>query len=194
MKEFNLVITGVGGQGIITLANIIGEAALKQGLDVKISELHGLAQRGGHIECHVRMGEKIYSSLVRQGKADLIISLEPLEALRTCHYASGQTVFLVNDYPMVPLSIFVNKEKYPSIDEIMKGLRSFSQRITFLDASQKVKEQTGDIIATNIYMLGYAASRRMIPIKKDLLLETIKETVPEKYFEMNKKVFESSFW
>ena len=85
MKDFDIVLTGVGGQGIITLQKIISEAAIKQGYDVKASELHGLAQRGGHIECHVRIGKKIYSSLVRQGNADLIIALEPLEGMRATY-------------------------------------------------------------------------------------------------------------
>lgn len=191
MKEFNLVITGVGGQGIITLSKIIGEAALKQGYDVKTSELHGLAQRGGHIECHVRFGNKINSSLVREGKADLIISLEPLEALRTCSYASKEnTVFLVNILSVVPLSIRISDEKYPSLNKIVNNLKSFSDKVLTVNASDIVKRETGNVVSTNVYMLGYASSRNLIPIKKGFLFDGIRETVPEKYFEMNKKIFE----
>jgi indolepyruvate ferredoxin oxidoreductase beta subunit len=192
MKDFNLVITGVGGQGIITLSNIIVEAALKQGYDVKMSELHGLAQRGGHIECHVRLGKKVYSSLVEEGKADLIISLEPLESLRACYYASKEnnTIFLVNSYKIIPLSVFISNQKYPSIETIVKNLEKFSKEVIVLDASNIVKKETGSIVATNIYMLGYASFKNLIPIEKKFLLESIKENIPSKYFEMNKRIFE----
>ena len=88
MKKFNIVVSGLGGQGIITLAKLLTKAAFLQSKDVKMSELHGLSQRMGHAESHVVFGNKIYSSLVNQGDADLIIALEPLEALRVCHFAS----------------------------------------------------------------------------------------------------------
>lgn len=192
MKDFNLVVTGVGGQGIITLSNIIVEAALKQGYDVKMSELHGLAQRGGHIECHIRLGKKVYSSLVEEGDADLIIALEPLESLRACHYASKEnnTTFLINSYRIMPLSVFVSDQKYPSIQVIVKNLKRFSNEVIVVDASNIVKKETGSMVATNIYMLGYASSRNLIPVEKKFLLQSIKENIPEKYFEMNKKIFE----
>jgi indolepyruvate ferredoxin oxidoreductase beta subunit len=195
MKEFNIVITGIGGQGVLTLANIINEAALKQGYDVKSSELHGLAQRGGSIPCHVRFGEKIYSPLVLEGKANLIIGLEPLEALRACYYGSkeSKTVFLIDSYKAIPLSVYVLGQKYPSLKEIKRLLKPFSKKVIFLNASEIVKKETGNIIATNIYMLGYASSKKLIPIKKKFLLDGIKEIVPRRYFEINKKIFELGF-
>lgn len=195
MKEFNVVVTGIGGQGVLTLANIIAEAALKQAYDVKGSELHGLAQRGGTIPCHVRFGKKMYSPLVLEGEADLVIGLEPLEALRACYYGSKETktVFLIDSYRAIPLSVSVLGQKYPSLKEINKLLKPFSKKVIILKASNVVKRETGDIIATNIYLLGYACSKKMIPIKKKHLLEGIKEIVPKKYFEINKKIFEMGF-
>ena len=88
INEFNIVVTGTGGQGLITLLKIISEAALSEGYDLAASELHGLSQRGGSVEVHFRFGEEIYSPLVKQGGANLIISLEALEALRACYYSS----------------------------------------------------------------------------------------------------------
>ena len=195
MKEFNLVLSGVGGQGVITLARIIAEAALVEGYDVKTSELHGLAQRGGHIECHVRFGKKVYSSLVRQGKADLVMGLEPLEALRVCYYASREkgTIFLVNSYRMIPLSIFLTKDEYPSLGEIVDKMKQFSSRVIILNASDIVKKEAGTITPTNVYMLGYAKAKDMIPLEKESLEKGIKRIIPLKYVELNLRIFNLNF-
>ena len=137
MKEFNIVLTGVGGQGVLTLGMIIAEAALKQGYDVRTTELHGLAQRGGSIPIHVRFGEKMYTPLVFEGEANLIISLEPLEALRSSYFGSRQhkTIILIDNDPIVPLSCSVLGETYPPIKEITSNLKEFSEKVILLNAS-----------------------------------------------------------
>ena len=192
MKEFNCVIAGTGGQGVLTLMRIISEAALRQGYDVKTSELHGLSQRGGPVPCHIRFGEKIYSPIVMEGEAHLIIALEPLEALRSSYYGSkeNKTTILVNNYSIIPLSVFVAKEIYPSLDEILETLGNFSTRVITLNASSIVKEAVGNITPSNIYMLGYAVSKGLIPLDEKFVLEGIEENVPKKFLEINKKVFE----
>jgi len=191
MKEFNIVLTGVGGQGVLTLGMIIAEAALKQGYDVRTTELHGLAQRGGSIPFHVRFGKKMYTPLVLEGEADLIISLEPLEALRSCYYGSKQhkTIFLIDNDPVVPLSVSVLGEKYPSVEEIKNNLKDFSKKVIVLNASEIVKKETGSEIAANIYLLGYAIAKGLIPLREKFVLKAIEEVAP-KYFEANKKIFE----
>jgi indolepyruvate ferredoxin oxidoreductase beta subunit len=191
MKEFNIVLTGVGGQGVLTLGMIIAEAALKQGYDVRTTELHGLAQRGGSIPFHVRFGKKMYTPLVLEGEANVIISLEPLEALRSCYYGSKQhkTIILMDNDTVVPLSVSVLGETYPSIEEIKKSLKDFSEKVIVLNASEIVKKETGSDIAANIYLLGYAFSKKLIPLKENFILKAMEEVAP-KYFEANKKVFE----
>lgn len=195
MKDFNLVVVGVGGQGILTLAQIVAEAALKEGLDVKTSELHGLAQRGGPIPSHVRFGKKIYSSIVMVGEADLVIGLEPLEALRAAYYGSKErkTVFVFDTWEIIPSSILSQKEAYPSIKEIEKNLKKFSSKAVALNASDIVKKETERVVSTNVYLLGYAVGKKFIPLKKNSIIDGIKEVIPEKYFEMNKKIFELGF-
>ena len=195
MKEFNMIVAGVGGQGAITLMRIIAEAALKQGYDVKTSELHGLAQRGGSVPCHIRFGDKIYSPLVMQGEAHLIIALEPVEALRACYFGSreNKTIFLVNSYRIIPLSVPILKMKYPSLEEIKENLQDFSSRVIVLNAADKVKKITGNIVMSNIYLLGYAVAKGLLPLKKEYLLKAIEEIVPKKYLEENRKVFELAF-
>lgn len=195
MREFNIVVAGIGGQGTLTLGNIIAAAALKQGYDVKTSELHGLAQRGGSVPCHIRFGEKIFSPLVVQGGADLVIGLEPLEALRAAFYGSKErgTVFLFDSRAIPPTSIFIKKEKYPSTEEIREMLGYFSKEIVVVEASDTVKKETGDTAMANIYMLGYAYGKNLIPLEREYLLENIKRNVPEKHLEINRKVFELGF-
>lgn len=191
MKEFNIVLTGVGGQGVLTLGMIVAEAALKQGYDVRTTELHGLAQRGGSIPVHIRFGKKMYTALILEGEADIIISLEPLEALRSCYYGSKQhkTIFLVDNDPVVPLSISALGEAYPTVKEIERDLKEFSEKLILLNASEIVKKQTGSDIAANIYLLGYAISNKLIPLKEKFILQAMEEVAP-KYFEANKKIFE----
>jgi len=192
MKEFNIVIAGVGGQGVLTLNNIIAEAALKQGYDVKTAELHGLAQRGGSVPCHLRFGDKIFSPLVMEGEAHLIIALEPLEALKSSYFGSkeNKTTFLVNNSRIIPLSVPICKEIYPSHEEITEHLKDFSGRVIILSASEIVKKEVKSVIPTNIYMLGYASYRDLIPLNREFLLEALEENTPKKYVDMNRKVFE----
>lgn len=191
MKDFKIVITGVGGQGVLTLAYIIAEAALKEGLDVKTSELHGLAQRYGPISCHVRFGNQVYSPLVMEGKSDLVISLEALEALRACFYGSkeNKTTFLFDSYKIVPLSLSLQNKNYPTIGYISKVLKQFSKKVAVVNASEIVERAGGDLTMSNIYILGYALGSKVVPLKKQSILFGIEETVPEKYTEINKKIF-----
>lgn len=192
-KEFNVVVIGVGGQGLLTLAGIISEAALKQGYDVKMSELHGLSQRGGSVACQIRFGEKIYSSLIKPGHADLIIALEPMEALRAAKFASVEkTTIIINTHKTKPVSVMVSGGKYPSLEEVKKELKDFVKEVIDTDATEIAIKETGTSVTANIYMLGIASARGLIPIEKAVLLEAIKETVPEKYFEMNKNIFEAA--
>jgi len=192
MKEFNIIVVGVGGQGALTLGMIIAEAALKQGYDVRTTELHGLAQRGGSIPIHIRFGEKMYTPLVLEGEADLIIALEPLEALRITYFGSKKhkTTFLIDNYRIPPVTVSAFGEQYPSMDEIVNHIKPFADKIITLDASKLVEREIGSVLTSNIFILGYAVSKNLIPIREEFILEALKENVPEKFFDLNKKVFE----
>jgi indolepyruvate ferredoxin oxidoreductase beta subunit len=192
MKEFNVVIAGIGGQGSITLAYVLAQAAFLKGYDVKTSELHGLAQRYGSVPCHVRFGEKIYSSVIMEGEANLIIGLEPLEAVRACYYGSKEngTIFVIDTKRIFPLSVQVCKEPYPSLKRIQKMLRAFGEKVFAVNASEAVKKLTGRFVASNIYLLGFCSAKKLIPIEKEFILEGMRKVLPEKLFDLNKKVFE----
>jgi len=186
-KDFNLIIVGVGGQGQITLLRILQEAALHENRNFKGSELHGLSQRGGSVEVHFRMGKNVFSPLVSQGDADLIVCLEMQEALRALYYASQKTQFLINK-----LIIPIPGEEVTSEDQILNSLKGFTQKIEIIEASKICKEKLQKEILAGVYLLGLAQKRGFIPLKKESLEEGIKRTIGEKYLNENLEAFRFS--
>ena len=186
-KEFNIILSGVGGQGIITLTRVLAEVALIEGYDVKTSELHGLSQKGGSVESHVRFGKEIHSPLVMQGGANLIISLEAQESLKMCYYASkkSETIFLVNDL----IKPILNSKKTSS-EEISKKLEKFSKKCIFTPASKIVKEKLGKEVLSGVYLLGQAVFEKVLPLKASSVTKSLKKIISPKYFSLNKKAFD----
>jgi indolepyruvate ferredoxin oxidoreductase, beta subunit len=182
MKTFNIILSGVGGQGIITLLQVIDEAAFVEGYDVKSSELHGLSQRGGSVEAHIRFGKKVYSPIVSNGEADLIIALEALEGLRESPKAGKQTKLLINEY-FLP---FINS---PAKEETIKQLENTKNDFFLVPASQTCKDKLQNEIVCTMYLLGYAAGKKLMPLKKESVLQAIKNVIPAKYLELNINAF-----
>jgi len=191
-KIFNLVVTGTGGQGILTLARIVAQAALLSGQDVKMAEVHGLAQRGGHVDCQIRIGEKVHSSLVSRGEADLIVALEPLEVLRCLSYAGPQTKFLINTAPLKPLSCQTDGVPYPELKQILKEIKGISREVIAENASQQVLKISGDIFPLNIYLLGRLVKYKFLSFKKKYVLDGLKQSISPKYLAVNQEVFETA--
>ncbi|OGZ62644.1 MAG: hypothetical protein A2812_01430 [Candidatus Staskawiczbacteria bacterium RIFCSPHIGHO2_01_FULL_36_16] len=186
-KTFNIIISGVGGQGVITLLSLIDEAAFVEGYDVKSSELHGLSQRGGSVLAYIRFGKKVYSPLVQDGRADLIIGLELLEGLRVLNFASKDTAVLINKY------IFPVLGGLPQEEIIKKLNESFVKKMHIVEASGICKEKLQNEVVSAIYLLGYAVGKKLIPIKKESILKAIENIVPEKYRELNIKAFNLAY-
>jgi len=181
-KNFNIIVNGIGGQGIITLLSLIDEAALIEGYDVKSSELHGLSQRGGSVETHIRFGKKINSPLISNGDADLIISLEMLEGLRETEKSGKQTKFLINEF-VSPFEGSLTKE------EIKNQLAGLKNEMHMVPALEVCKEKLQNEVVSTVYLLGYAANKNLLPIKKESFLQAIKNIIPEKYQDLNIKAF-----
>jgi len=184
LDQFNIVIVGTGGQGQITLLQILAEAAFSEGYEIKTSELHGLSQRGGSVEVHLRFGKKIYSPLVSQGKADLILGLEMQECLKACYYANPKTIFLINKY-VVPIPL----QKPFSEKEILENLKKCSKEILLIPAAEICQKEFGTNVVVGIYLLSLASFKKLIPFKPDSILKAIKKIIPEKYLELNLKTF-----
>jgi indolepyruvate ferredoxin oxidoreductase beta subunit len=181
-KNFNIIISGVGGHGIITLIKIIDEAAFIDGYDVKSSELHGLAQRGGSVLAHIKFGKKIYSPLVSDGSADLVIATELMEGLRTLKFLNSKTQFLVNKN-LLPFIGGLSEEK------IMQQLPK--KNIQIVEASKICIEKFGKEAVSTIYLLGLVIRNNLIPLKQESVLKAIEKIVPDKYLDLNIKAFNS---
>ena len=185
--KISIVLAGVGGQGVITAANILGKAAVNAKVNVYASEVHGMAQRGGSVSCTVRMG-KIFGPLVASGTADAIISMEPSEALRYIQYANKKTKVVTDINPVIPFTVAVGGEKYPDLDDIFNEISSRS-KLYKINALSIAKE-SGAIITKNIVMLGALFAIDVLPFKSEILLKTILDNVPAKHKEINKRAFE----
>jgi len=186
----NIVLTGVGGHGVITAANILGKAALKAKVNVFVSEIHGMAQRGGTVNCAVRMGN-VSGALVASGTADVVLSTEPIEALRYIRYSNKDTKIITDITPVIPFTVSVGMEKYPDIEKVFKELNNYG-KLFKIDAV-KIAKDAGALITKNIVMLGALAASGALPFKSGLLLETILENVPSKFKDINKKAYEGGF-
>lgn len=186
MKTFNLILTGYGGQGVITMAEILAKAAVYQGYDVRQAEVHGLAQRGGALECHLRFGKEVLSPLVPRAEADLIISLDLLEALRIAYYANSKTQILTNSKLLSP---FPFESKRIDSAKVINDVKKVTKNLKLVEAEEMIKKITKDTAMINILMLGFASALKFLPIKKELILKAMKERIRPIFIETNLKIF-----
>ncbi|MHC1605283.1 MAG: indolepyruvate ferredoxin oxidoreductase subunit beta [Candidatus Methanofastidiosia archaeon] len=194
MLGYSVVISGVGGQGVLLASQIIANAAIAKKMKVRVGETHGMAQRGGSIIAHVRFGNDIYGSITPVGEGDVLMAFEPVEAIRYLEFMKNRTTAILNTHPIIPVSVSTGNASYPKIEDIKKRL---SQKLSVkaLDAT-KLAVEAGNQITLNMVMIGAFAQvtkDTSIPLKKEVLLEAMKRRVPKKYFELNKKAFELGF-
>ena len=182
--SYDILIVGVGGQGTILASNILGEACLLEGKSVRGAETHGMAQRGGSVETHIRIGGK-YGPLISQGTADLIISFDLLEALRYSHFLKEGGKILTNTETIIPTSVFQHDAEVPGPEDIL-GLLSGRDVLT-VDAAALAVE-AGTILTQNVVMLG--AASHSIPLGVESLKEAVRRSVPPKTVDTNLKAFD----
>jgi indolepyruvate ferredoxin oxidoreductase beta subunit len=188
MKEFNIVLAGVGGQGILLAAEILGTATVKEGLNVRMSELHGMAQRGGAVVSNVRIGEKVLAPTVLEGQADVLLGFEPLETLRNLRFASEKTLVIMNAEVIPPTELTVKTMKCPSLEEIQKKIRHFTKKIIAVEAAELAKK-AGSILAENVVLIGVLAASEKMPVRNESILEALRELVPAEHLDINVKAF-----
>ncbi|MEN6592854.1 MAG: indolepyruvate oxidoreductase subunit beta [Methanobacterium sp.] len=191
MKTYNIYICGVGGQGIIKTSIVMGEAAMKMGKPVVMSEIHGMAQRGGVVSTELKIGHS-RSPLIGDGEADLILAFEPLEALRSIDKIGEEGCVVTNTAPIMPFNISASENPYPRMDFILKELESRSSKLYALNALDIAKE-AGHILSLNMVMLGGAAAVPNFPVDKTSLQESMKDNLPAKSLEINYKAFNRGF-
>lgn len=188
MEQLNIMIVGVGGQGTLLASRVLGNVALKMGYDVKVSEVHGMSQRGGSVVTYVKMDKKVYSPLIERGEADVVMAFEQLEALRWTEFLKVGGRMIINQQKINPMPVIMGKAKYPE-GILEKITKNYSNTVT-VDALKLAKE-CGSIKAVNIVLLGVMAKSTEIP--KEIWVGAIKEVVPERLLDINLKAFEAGY-
>ncbi len=187
MKTTNIMIVGVGGQGTLLASRILGNAVIGEGYDVKVSEVHGMSQRGGSVVTYVKFGEKVYSPIIGRGEADIILAFELLEAYRALPYLREGGRIVVNTQSIDPMPVITGAAAYPA--DIAEKL-SAKAAVTAIDALSLAKE-AGNSRAVNVVLIGLMAKNTAIPYER--WIETLKTTVPEKFLDVNLKAFELGY-
>jgi indolepyruvate ferredoxin oxidoreductase beta subunit len=192
VKELNILITGVGGQGVILMSELLGKAAVTDGLRVRGSEILGMAVRGGSVTSAIRIGDEVYGPLIPTGKCNTLVGMEPSEVLRNISYLSKSSLVLLNTAVTTPFTVFIGESSYPSLEEMLEKLGKASGSIVQLDASQLAQE-AGSRLATNIVMLGALFGTEQLPIKIATIKETVKARFPAKAAPVNIKAFDLGY-
>ena len=180
----NILISGVGGQGTLLASRVLGNYALLCGKDCKMSEIHGMSQRGGSVTTHLRIGDKVYSPVVWEGSADMIIAFETLEAARVKHYLKEDGILLVNEEEILPMPCITGAAKYP--ENLKAELCKSVPNAKFIRARDMAVE-AGSEKATNIVMLGSIC--KLYGFDKAVMEEAVRLSVPEKFQELNVRAF-----
>jgi indolepyruvate ferredoxin oxidoreductase beta subunit len=192
VKEFNIVLAGVGGQGTLLAAEILGTAAVKEGLNVRASEIHGMAQRGGAVVSTVRIGESVMAPTIVDGQADVLLGFEQLETARNLKYASEKTLVIMSSQRIPPTELAVKDLKYPSIEEVKQKIRRFTQKLVVVDALELAKV-AGSSLAQNSVLVGALAAVTGFPVKVENVIDALKQLVPAKHVDTNVKAFQVGY-
>ena len=185
----NILLSGVGGQGILTASNLICEVLLKEGFDVKKNEIHGMSQRGGSVTSHIRFGEKVFSPVIPRGEADYLVGFELLEGYRYIDTLRKNGLFIYNDYSIIPGSMLLGREsKYPA--DLEERISTSGYKYYALPA-EKMARELGNTKVVNIILVGFLA--RFLSIDKGVWLGAIERIVKKKYVDLNLEAFGTGY-
>lgn len=184
----SVLIVGVGGQGTLLASRLLGSAMMDLGYDVKVSEVHGMSQRGGSVETYVRYGDKVYSPVINQGEADIVLAFEQLEAARFLPFLKEGGVVVTNTQQIDPMPVVTGTAQYPQ--GLLDQIRAQGAGLLAIDALS-LAEQAGSVKAVNVVLIG--AMAKSLGTEKEIWLKTIEKTVPPKFVEMNKRAFELGY-
>ena len=188
-KVTNILLSGVGGQGILLASELICSVFIAQGLDVKKNEIHGMSQRGGSVTSHIRFGTQVASPIIPEGKADFLVGFEKLEGYRYLYMLKNCGQFFINDYQIVPGSMLLKKiSEYPG--DLKESIENSGKKTFWIDA-QNMAEQLGNLKVVNLILLGSLA--RHLDTSPELWLDAIKDKVKKKFLEVNKTAFQQGY-
>lgn len=188
----SIAITGVGGQGVLTLAEILAKAALADSYNVRVGEIHGMAQRGGHVVCTVRIGTGAKGPIIDSGTAQLVVGFEPVETIREVHMVKKDGYVLLNSHIQYPVAVSMGKAEYPNNDTVLKTLNEFCNNIIEFDAMELAK-QAGSSRSMNIVLFGAIIGTGLIPVGKETAIEAVRNAFPAKFEKINVEAFNLGF-
>lgn len=191
MKTYNVYIAGVGGQGVVRTSMVLGIACVRKGVNVVMSEIHGMAQRGGSVPAEMKIGDA-YSPVIERGGTDLLISFEPAESLRATEKLSADTVAVVNVQPIVPVTVALGQSVYLEPSAYINELKSKVRKVVVLDAEDMARE-AGNVLALNMVMLGASSAVPGFPVEREYLVAAMKENLPAKAIDANLRAFDLGF-
>jgi indolepyruvate ferredoxin oxidoreductase beta subunit len=192
VKELNIIIAGVGGQGVVLLSELLGNAAVAAGLKVRGSEVLGMAQRGGSVFSNIRLGSDVESPMTADGKCDILVAVEPSEGLRNIQYLNKNSTVVLNIRKVIPSTVSMGKSTYPEIDQILAKLKSVADNVITVDAND-LAEKAGNRQSTNVVMLGTLFGSGKMPISIETMKEFIKERFAGKAADINLKAFDLGY-
>jgi indolepyruvate ferredoxin oxidoreductase beta subunit len=192
VKELNIIIAGVGGQGVVLLSELLGNAAVSDGLKVRGSEVLGMAQRGGSVFSNIRLGTDVEAPMTADSKCDVLIAVEPSEGLRNIQYLNKNTTVILNTRKVIPATVSMGKSTYPEIEQIVAKLKSVTTKVITVDAND-LAEKAGNRQSTNVVMLGTLFGSGKVPISVETMKEHIRERFAGKAAEVNIKAFDLGY-
>lgn len=184
----NVVLTGVGGQGVLTVADMMARAAMFDGHNVRVGEIHGMAQRGGHVTCTVRIGPCAMGPIIDPGGAQLVLGFEPIETLREIHLIAPEGLVILNSHVQMPVAVSMGQIDYPKRESVLALIRKFTSNILEFDASDLAKT-AGSGGSLNMVLFGAAIASGLTPISRDTALKSVRDSFPGKFEEMNVRAF-----
>lgn len=190
MKEYNIVLCGVGGQGTILASKIIAQTAIRLNINCRVGETHGMSQRGGSVVSHVRIGDRVLGAITPENQGHLMLAFEPVESLRYMNFLKKDGWVVLNTHPIVPTSVNAGLAKYPDINTILEELQKVTSKVVSIPASD-IATSIGSIISLNMVILGAASIVPDFPFSGEEMKKSIKELVKPAFYESNVKAFES---
>ena len=186
MKKNDILMTGVGGQGVILASDALAEIAMKAGYDVKKSDSLGMSQRGGSVVSHLRMGERVFSPMIRKGEVDFLLAFERLEGARWAEYLNRESIAIVNDLAIPPLSTVGGASKYPSTREVEQIILDYTDRLFIIPGTQ-IAQEMGNPQVLNVLLVGFLSV--FLDIEEKNYLDDLSHRVPQKVLQLNLKAF-----
>jgi indolepyruvate ferredoxin oxidoreductase beta subunit len=192
VKELNVILAGVGGQGVVLMSEILGDAGVSGGFKVRGSEVLGMAQRGGPVFSNIRMGTDVEGPMTSEGKGDILLALEPSEGLRYIQYLNKTSTVILNTSKVIPATVAMGRSTYPEIEQVKEKLRAVAGKVITMDALA-LAEKAGNRQTTNVVMLGALFGSGKMPIDVEMVKGLVRERVPARAVEANLRAFDLGY-